>query len=133
MFSIDFLPEGFNLHPVTSVWTLYEQVQAFRLWFNKVLKHLPGLALQNLLIESSRKIAAGLTGNESELWTIKQLLSSTAAVTTLQWRAGCESGEQFTMGLGTWRVKAALQQPHPATEFTSPDNTPAGPQPPTSW
>lgn len=111
---------------------LYVKVQAFRLWFNEVLKHMPGLAHKNLLIESSRKIATGLIGNKDKLWTIKQLLNSTAAVTIVQWWAGCEPCEQFTMCLGTLRMKAALYQLYPAMEFTGLDNISAGLQPPRS-
>lgn len=97
MLSIDlptyFLPEGSNLHPVKSVWMLYEKDQAFRLWFNKALKHMSGLVYKKLLIESSRKIATGLIGNKSELWTINQLLNSTTAASVFQWWAGCEHWE----------------------------------------
>lgn len=97
VFSIDlptyFLPEGSNPHPVKSVWMLYEKDQAFRLWFNKVLKHMPGLTHKNLHIESSKKIAAGLIGNKSELWTIKQMLNSTAEVSIFQWWVRCDPWE----------------------------------------
>jgi len=46
---------------------------------------MPGLAHKNLVIESRRKIAAGLIGNKSKLWTIKQLLNSTTAVMGWAW------------------------------------------------
>lgn len=111
---------------------LYEKDQAFRLWFNKVLKHMPGLTHKNLLIESSKEIATGLIGNKSELWTIKQMLNSIAEVSVFQWCAGCDPWEYFMMCLGALRMKAAICQLYWIEEFTSLDNISAGPQPPRS-